>query len=326
MSFLIPASSPLQLIDFQARGAASLVADPGLLAILKTTALVESRADQYAEYLHSVFWPRDRRWREAIERWNSEERQHGALLRQVVASADPAFDFESAMQRYTASVAYHVCDGRSVRGSIAGELVARCVVEALASTFYRALRDSLAESSEGAALAALARDEARHYGMFVAMLREEQEGPHALGRWRRCWIGLRRMTELGDQQIIGAYVAALANGEASSMPSQRYAAALYPRYRLQHLQFASRLICPVLFGRRDALSVTLFAMALRAGVWLKGLAARAQVWTASRWTGVSNDQPVPRSGFGSRIVSGMRGRGCNIALHTNHRSNGSPAL
>jgi hypothetical protein len=295
MSFLVPASQPLRLGDFRMRSAPGLQADPGLLAILKTTTLVESRADQYAEYLHSVFWPRDRRWREAIERWNSEERQHGALLRQIVAAAEPTFEFDSAMQAYAATVPYHLCDGRSVRGSIAGELVARCVVEALASTFYRALRDSLATSVPGAALAALARDEARHYGMFVAMLREEQEGPHALGRWRRCWIGLRRMTELGDQQIIGAYVAAnaaTANGEPPSVPSRRYAAALYPRYRFNHLQFAARLICPVLFGRRDALTVTLFALALRVGVWLKGTSASAQVWASSRWTVVSSERPA----------------------------------
>jgi rubrerythrin len=294
MSFLIPASQPIRLADFQLRGAPGLLADQGLMAILKTTALVESRADQYAEYLHSVFWPRDRRWREAIERWNCEERQHGALLRQIVAAADPAFDFDSAMQRYAATVAYHRCDGRSVRGSIAGELVARCVVEALASTFYRVLRDSLATSLPGAALAALARDEARHYGMFVAMLREEQEGPHALGRWRRCWIGLRRMTELGDQQIIGAYVAANAAtaGDRPSLPSQRYAVALYPRYRFHHLEFAARLICPVLFGRRDALTVTLFALALRVGVLLKGTSARAQVWAMSRWSAALPERPA----------------------------------
>jgi hypothetical protein len=297
MSFLVPASLPLRLADFRMRSAPGLQADPDLLAILKTTALVESRADQYAEYLHSVFWPRDHRWREAIERWNSEERQHGALLRQIVAAAEPTFDFNSAMKAYAATVPYHLCDGRSVRGSIAGELVARCVVEALASTFYRALRDSLATSIPGAALAALARDEARHYGMFVAMLREEQEGPHALGRWRRCWIGLRRMTELGDQQIIGAYVAAnaaTANGEPPSVPSRRYAAALYPRYRFDHLQFAARLICPVLFGRRDALTVMLFALALRAAVWLKGALARATVWAVSRSKTASNDQPLSK--------------------------------
>jgi hypothetical protein len=292
MSFLIPASSPIRLADFRARRDPDLASDPDLLAILKTTALVESRADQYAEYLHSVFWPRDRRWREAIERWNSEERQHGALLRQLVAAADPLFDFDVAMRRYTDAVPYHVCDGHSVRGSIAGELVARCVVEALASTFYRALRDSLSTTVCGEALAALARDEARHYGMFVAMLREEQEGPHALGLWRRCWIGLRRMTELGDEQIIGAYVAVTANGEIPSVPSQRYAAALYPRYRLQHLLFAARLICPVLFGRRDALTVTLFALALRTGVWLKEVAARIHVRAVSRCSRVTNAQPA----------------------------------
>ncbi len=280
MSFLKPASSPLRLADFVVQSAPDLASDPGLLAILKTTALIESRADKYAQYLHAVFRRRDRRWRQAIERWNTEERLHGALLRELVSAADPAFDFDSAMHRYTTTVPYHACDGQSVRGSIAGELVARCVVEALASTFYRALRDSLTTSIPRAAFAALARDEARHYGMFVAMLREEQKGPDALGRWRRCWIGLRRMTELDDQQIIGAYVAACTaqvDSEPSWLPSQQYAAALYPRYRLRHLLFAARLICPVLFGRRDGLTLMLFALVLRTGVWLKGIAARIQL-------------------------------------------------
>lgn len=293
MSFLKPASSPLRLIDFRMQGAPELASDPGLLTILKTTALVESRADKYAEYLQAVFRPRDHRWREAIQRWNYEERQHGALLRELVAAADPAFDFDFAMQRYEVSVAYHVCDGSSVRGSIAGELVARCVVEALASTFYRTLADCLATSIAGAALTALARDEARHYGMFVAMLREEQDGPCALGHWQRCWVGLRRMIELGDQQIIGAYIAATANGTPPWMPSQRYAASLYPRYRLRHLLFAARLIGPVLFGRRDALTVTLLALALRTGVWLKGIAARGQLWGMSRWTADARGRSGP---------------------------------
>lgn len=153
------------------------------------------------------------------------------------------------------------------------------MVEALASTFYRALRDSLETSIPRAALAALARDEARHYGMFLAMLGDEQQGLEALGRWRRCWIGLRRMTELGDQQIIGAYVAACAaqvDGE-SWLPSQQYAAALYPRYRLRHLLFAARLLCPVLFERRDGLTVMLFALLLHAGVRLKGIISWGKV-------------------------------------------------
>ena len=286
MSFLKAALLPVRLTDFEMHEAPELVADSGLMAILKTTALVESRADKYAEYLHAVFQERDDRWREAIERWNSEERLHGVLLHKLAEAADPAFDFDAAMRCYEASVPYHVCDGRSVRGSIAGELVARCVVEALASTFYRALRESLAPRMPAAAFAALARDEARHYGMFAAMLREEQKGPAALGRWRRCWTGLRRMTELGDQQIIGAYVAVAATKgirEPNWLSSQRYAAALYPRYRWDQLLYASRLICPVLFDRRDPLTITLFALALRTGVAIKGWAARGQLWCVSRW-------------------------------------------
>ncbi len=294
MSFLKPAMLPIRLHDFPMQDVSELTADAELMAILKTTALVESRADRYAEYLHAVFRDRDSRWREAIEQWKAEERLHGELLRKLVVAADPVFDFDAAMQAYETMVPYHVCDGQSVRGSIAGELVARCVVEALASTFYRALRESLATTNPGtatAALAALARDEARHYGMFVGMLREEQKSPNALGRWRRCWIGLRRMTELGDQQIIGAYVAAsaaTANDGPQWIASKRYAKALYPRYRLEHLLFASRLICPVLSDRSDSLTVTLFALALRSGVWMKGLAARCQVWGVSRWLAVAN--------------------------------------
>lgn len=289
MSFLKPALLPVRLCDFPMQNESELAADVALMAILKTSALVESRADQYAHYLHAVFRDRDGRWHDAVEQWNSEERLHGALLRNVVVAADPAFDFDAAMQAYEAKVSYHACDGKSVRGSIGGELVARCVVEALASTFYRALRESLAvtnPSAADAALAALARDEARHYGMFVAMLREEQKSPNALARWRRCWIGLRRMTELGDQQIIGAYVAVdaeTANPGPAWMASQRYAAALYPRYRMAHLLFASRLICPILFDRNDSVTITVFAVALRSGVWAKGAAARAQVWVMSRW-------------------------------------------
>lgn len=162
----------------------------------------------------------------------------------------------------------------------------RCVVEALASTFYRALRDSLETSIPRAALAALARDEARHYGMFLAMLHEEQKGLEALGRWRRCWIGLRRMTELGDQQIIGAYAAACTaqvDSEPSWLPSQQYAAALYPRYRLRHLLFAARLLCPVLFERRDGLTVMLFALLLHAGVRLRGTVSCGKVCGVLLW-------------------------------------------
>ncbi|MEZ5462619.1 ferritin-like domain-containing protein [Dokdonella sp.] len=285
MSFLKPASSPLRLTDFRMQSCPELAADPGLLAILKTTALVESRADNYAEYLHAVFQPRDHRWREAIEGWNQEERQHGILLRNLVVAADPDFDFDSAMQHYRATVPYHACDGCSVRGTIADELVARCVVEALASTFYRTLKDGARTPVLRAALVALARDEARHYGMFAAMLREEQEGPNALGRWRCCWVGIRRMTELGDQQIIGAYISAaraVSGGRSPALAAQRYAAALFPRYRFHHLRFAARLICPVLFGRSDAMTVNLFALALRVGVMMKGLVARGQVSALSR--------------------------------------------
>ncbi len=80
------------------------------------------------------------------------------------------FDFDWCMSKYEALVSYHAPTGESVRGSVAAELVSRCVVEALASTLYRVLADSSLDRNVIAAYSALAQDEARHYGMFLRML------------------------------------------------------------------------------------------------------------------------------------------------------------
>ncbi|MBD8527266.1 ferritin-like domain-containing protein [Pseudomarimonas arenosa] len=275
MDFLRPPRTPLRLADFPFSTGCPATREPGLLAILKTTAMLESRADAYAAYLHAVFKPRGAAWTTAIDQWNLEERRHGGLLRQLIEATDPAFDFDQAMQDYLQTVPYHPCDGRSVRGSIAGELVARCVVEALASTYYRVLQEGVEGTMARSALAALAQDEARHYGMFRAMLQVEQQGSARIGRSTVLYIALRRMLELNDQQILGAYALSerCPPGTTARQLARRYALDLYPSYRLRHLLYAARLLSPIMLGW-NARSLQL---GLALGLWL---GVRVKVWLA----------------------------------------------
>lgn len=276
MSFLKPAARPWRATDFNYSRVVPHQFDADLLYILRTTALVESRADHYGDYLRAVFAARGADWREAIDRWNQEEAEHGRALRRLCETAGTPFAFDRLMNAYLDGVAYHACDGQSVRGSIAGELVARCIVEALASAFYRVLRDSCRDETGRAVLHTLALDEARHYGMFHAMLRAET-AQSPLSRTGRLRVGLARMLELSDDQIM--FAAWLVDAGAApryrrSRTARCYQAALYRRYRFEHVHFAARLICPVLFGSRSDVLSRLFAAGLWAGLCLRGSLSR----------------------------------------------------
>lgn len=296
MAFIKPARQPWQCSDFGLQRARPPATDPALLHVLKTTCLVESRADDYADYLRAVFAPRGLEWIRAIDQWNLEERRHGLLLRAMAEAAQPGFDFEAAMEAYRDAVDYHPCDGRSVRGSIAAELLSRCVVEALATTFYRVLHDAVADQTWRAGFAALAQDEARHYGMFDAMLACEHRQGRRLGTLRRLWIAARRMLELDDEQICGA--SAVVGGRSAHAPALRrealrYAAQLYPLYRFGHLQHAARLLGRSLFGRQRGLRVQLLAGLLWAGLRGKQWLARMRLARAAgRTHGRAAERPA----------------------------------
>ncbi len=275
MSFLKPAARPWSPAQFPFFGSLSAV-PRDVLHVLRTTALVEARADQYGDYLRSVFSARGELWRRAVDVWNAEECRHGEVLRRLCEAADGQFDFARCQAAYHATVRYHACDGTSVRGSVAGELVARCVVEALASTFYRVLHDAVADATARAALQALAQDEARHYGLFRAMLIAEEGAQGAMPWWRRWRVGVGRMGELGDDQISRAAWAVdprkptYRRGRIAAL----YAHALFPHYRWRHLRYAARLLAPVLFGSGGKMREVTLAAALWTGVRVRALAAR----------------------------------------------------
>lgn len=211
--------------------------DPELLRAVKAAALVEHNADDYVTYLSNVFAD-DPDFRAAARQWGVEERQHGAALAAWCKRADPAFDPDQAMADFLAGYRLPLDAESSVRGSRAGELVARCVVECGTSSFYSAIRDHTEEPALRWIAGKIAADEFRHYKLFLDHLRRYQQQAGGLGRWRRLRIALGRINEASDDELAMAYWCG--NGKLGAYDrdsqSQAYARRALGLYRFEHIQ------------------------------------------------------------------------------------------
>ncbi len=139
--------------------------EPAALDIVKAAALVERNAGDYVAYLCNVFAD-DPSFQTIIRGWGEEEVQHGEALGRWAELADPAFDFRERYQQFRGRYRIPIEAMQSVRGSRAGEMVARCVVETGTSSLYSALRDASQEPVLRFICAKIAGDEFRHYVMF----------------------------------------------------------------------------------------------------------------------------------------------------------------
>ncbi len=258
--------------------------------IIATTALIESRAALYGDYLLATFAEKDVRWLNGIRQWTNEEINHGEILSRIAMQFGMRVAPETLLAQYLADVPYHDNNGVSVRGSVGRELVARCVVEALASTYYRALADSTDEATTRQTLAFLAQDEARHFGMFRRMLIEEWETGTRLTRFAIISTALKRMMALGDEQIsYASWLVRLARDENkcestlhSTYFSKRfeanvYAAKLYPLYCYKHLHYAAGMLLQI-GNLRSAKVQHCLAISLWCGVRLRAFAAKVALW------------------------------------------------
>lgn len=192
---------------------------PGLLATVKTAALVEANSADYVTYLHNVFAD-DPAFRDAASEWGEEEAQHGAALGRWAEAVDPAFDFEAALARFRAGYRLPLDAAESVRGSRAGELLARCVVESGTCSFYSALRDAAPEPVLRQICHRIAQDEALHYRLFHrhygGYLRRTP-----LGLWQRLRIALGRVGETEDDELAYAYFSANLGARPGGPPYDR---------------------------------------------------------------------------------------------------------
>lgn len=216
--------------------------DAELLRAAKAAALVEFNGHDYAAYLCSVFTD-DPDFQQAARDWAGEEVLHGVALGRWAQRADPSWDFDGAVKRFREGYKLPLDVKESVRGSRAGELVARCIVEVGTSSFYTAFADAMPEPVFRRICQRIAADEFRHYKLFYTHLKRYLE-KDKIGRVKRLLIALGRINETEDDELAYAFYSAnCAPGEpydrkVYSDAYMRRAAALY---REKHIERATAM-------------------------------------------------------------------------------------
>jgi rubrerythrin len=210
--------------------------NPDVLKAIKASAMVEANGEDYGAYLCKVFHD-DPEFQAVAREWALEELQHGQALGRWAALADPSFDYDASFKRFTDGYKIPVEVEKSVRGSRAGELIARCIVETGTSTYYTALADATDEPVLKAICRNIAADEFRHYKLFYSHLKRYQ-ARERLGIWGRLRVVLGRVFESHDDELAYAYYAAnIHHGSYQRAECSRaYARCAYPLYRRPHVE------------------------------------------------------------------------------------------
>jgi hypothetical protein len=210
--------------------------DPDLLAMVKAASLVERNGGDYTTYLCSVFHD-DPEFQAAARAWGKEEIQHGEALARWARLADPGFDFKDAFRRFAEKIRLPLAAAASIRGSQAGELVARCIVETGTSSYYTALAEASREPVLTAICRKIAADEFRHYKLFYTHLTRYVEAER-VGVWRRLAVAISRLKESEDDELAFAFHAANSGDQPyeRGQASRAYARLAYRLYRRHHVE------------------------------------------------------------------------------------------
>jgi len=209
--------------------------DPDKVKLAKAAALVEYNGHIYADYLCNVFRD-DPEFCQVARDWAVEEVQHGEALGAWAQRVDPSWDFQAAVKRFRDGYQVETSVDASRRGSRAGELVSRCIVETGTSSYYTALGDDTDEPVFKQICRHIAADELRHYKLFYDHLKRYLER-EKLNRFQRLMVSLSRINETEDDELAYAYYAA----NYWTRPYQRsenyseYTKLAYSYYKPQHL-------------------------------------------------------------------------------------------
>lgn len=229
----------LETIDWARFESAAVSSD--LLKVIKTAAMVERNGADYGRYLCNVFAD-DPAFCEVARRWAAEEEQHGMALGRWAQAADPAWNFDAAFAAFTAMYRIPVDATDSVRGSRAGELCARCVVETGTSSFYSAIRDAAREPVLKQICKNIAADEFRHYKLFYDHM-QRYASADGLSKWDRLKVALTRFKEADDDEIASAYHAgnAVAAPYDRARASSAYGERAFGFYHERHVRRAGNM-------------------------------------------------------------------------------------
>jgi len=214
-----------------------------LLSAVKTAALVEANSADYVVYLNNVFRD-DPEFCAVADRWGDEEIQHGEALGRWAELVDPSFNFKQRLAHFRRLYQIPLEAEVSVRGSQAGELLARCVVESGTCSYYAALRDFSADPVLRQICALISRDESRHYRLFKL----HAERYKKLNLFKRIKIAIGRVAEASDDELGYAWHAATARlGDIGVSYNREECAGTYNRiatsmYKKVHIDSAVHMV------------------------------------------------------------------------------------
>ncbi len=177
--------------------------DATIVPLVKAAAMVERNGTDYAIYLKNVFHD-DPAFQQATDNWAVEEVQHGDTLGRWAMLADPAWDYAAAFARYRAGYQLPLDAAQSVRGSLTGELIARCIVETGTSSYYTALAEAADEPVLQEICRLIAADEYRHFKLFYDHMRRYL-GREKISFLHRLRIAAGRFNETEDDELAFAY-------------------------------------------------------------------------------------------------------------------------
>ncbi|MHB8623642.1 MAG: ferritin-like domain-containing protein [Sulfuricaulis sp.] len=142
------------------------------------------------------------------ERWEQEELRHGRVLRHYVEAVWPAFDWQTAFDRFCVDFRPY-CKLELLESTCALEMVARCVVETGTSGLYSLLQQISPEPVLTELLKRIRSDEISHYKYFYHFyLRHlEIERP---SRWQVARVLWKRLGIIGQEDAYWALKSAFA--------------------------------------------------------------------------------------------------------------------
>lgn len=244
--------------------------DPAIVPLVKAASMVESNAADYRAYLNNVFAD-DERVKRAVDGWAVEEQQHGAALARWATLADPSFDYAASFKAFTDGYRIPVEAAASVRGSRAGELVARCMVETGTNSFYSALAAATEEPVLKAICRRIADDEYAHYWLFHRHM-ERYLARDGLGFVARLRVALGRIAESEDDELAYAYYAANARPAGERYDRQRHGG----EYQRRALTYYTPSVV------RNAVAMVFQAVGLDPKGWLGRAITGVACWLVKR--------------------------------------------
>jgi len=199
--------------------------------------MVERNGDDYAIYLKRVFHD-DSAFQLAADAWAIEEVQHGDALGRWASLADPDWDYAGAFSRYRAGYRIQLDADASIRGSLTGELIARCMVETGTSSYYTALGEGTEEPVLKQICRLIAADEFRHFKLFYDYMKRYlvREDLSFLQRLR---VAAGRIGETEDDELSFAYHCANEDAAFSYAHDRclaHYMAGAMAFYRYRHIE------------------------------------------------------------------------------------------